>query len=187
MISTNDSHIVADHQDYLDRQVWPADRVLELLKRLVAMGYTKTVSRGLEIFMPVSGRGLISTEIILLFFKEFNFYIFLQESPLRFFTDFITQCVNFGDFESGEKNLTAFKTGCSNLVRNANIGWTDPDLWYLNNSQWIIKASVVCATTALAHSFASIASQLEFLSALASSDFEGDSKGENADIQSLDA
>lgn len=145
VISTDDPVIISDYQDCLDRQVWPADRVLWLLKKLVAFGYAKTLSRGLEIFMP--------------------------DNPLYLFADFLTRCVNLGDFNSGIKNLKAFRSTCSNLVCNVNVDWTDADLSCLKNSHWISLAGVRCAVTALGMSFHSTSSQLEFLKALCSSDF----------------
>ncbi|XP_046739690.1 spatacsin isoform X2 [Diprion similis] len=148
VISTNDHSIISDYKDCLDCQIWPANRVLKLLKWLVASGYTKTISKSLEIFMP--------------------------ENPLRLFAEFLTQCVNLGDFESGQEKLHTFKTACTGLVSNMNISWTDTDTSYLKNSYWIILASIKCATIALGHSFPSTASQIEFIKVLYSSDFGAD-------------
>ncbi|XP_046417666.1 spatacsin isoform X2 [Neodiprion fabricii] len=148
VISTNDRSIITDYKDCLDRQIWPADRVLKLLTRLVASGYTKTITKSLQIFMP--------------------------ENPLRLFAEFLTQCVNLGDFESGQEKLHMFKTACSGLVSNMNISWMDSDPSYLKNSYWIILASIKCATIALGYSFSSTVSQMEFIKVLCSSNFSAD-------------
>ncbi|XP_048514375.1 spatacsin [Athalia rosae] len=158
VIATNDTAIISDYQDCLECQVWTADRVLQLLKRLVLSGFIKTMSRGLEIFMP--------------------------ENPLQLFAHFLMHSVDLGDFESGKKSLKAFKSACSTLVCNAKINWMDCDSSYLKNSYWIVFAAARCAVVALAHRFSNTILRIEFLDSLCSCHF-ADELPEASDFQRL--
>lgn len=54
VISTAREDILLDYTECLEQQIWPSDKVSELLNKMVQYGYINTVNRAYKIFMPVS-------------------------------------------------------------------------------------------------------------------------------------
>lgn len=54
VISTEKEDILLDYTECLEQQIWPSDKVSELLNKMVQYGYINTVNRAYKIFMPVS-------------------------------------------------------------------------------------------------------------------------------------
>jgi len=59
VISTGREDILYDYTECLEKQIWPSDKVSELLNKMVQYGYIKTINRAYKIFMPVSLINLI--------------------------------------------------------------------------------------------------------------------------------
>lgn len=53
-ISTARENILLDYTECLEQQIWPSDKVSELLNKMIKYGYINTVNRAYKIFMPVS-------------------------------------------------------------------------------------------------------------------------------------
>jgi len=54
VISTGREDILLDYTECLEQQIWPSDKVSELLNEMIHYGYINTVNRAYKIFMPVS-------------------------------------------------------------------------------------------------------------------------------------
>jgi len=54
VISTGREDILLDYTECLEQQIWPSDKVSELLNKMIHYGYINTVNRAYKIFMPVS-------------------------------------------------------------------------------------------------------------------------------------
>lgn len=54
VISTAREDILVDYTECLEQQIWPSDKVSELLNKMILYGYVNTVNRAYKIFMPVS-------------------------------------------------------------------------------------------------------------------------------------
>lgn len=54
VISTRREDILLDYEECLEQQIWPSDKVSELLNKMIQYGYINTVNRAYKIFMPVS-------------------------------------------------------------------------------------------------------------------------------------
>lgn len=54
VISTAREDILLDYTECLEQQIWPSDKVSELLNKMVRYDYINTVNRAYKIFMPVS-------------------------------------------------------------------------------------------------------------------------------------
>lgn len=54
VISTGKEDILLDYTECLEQQIWPSDKVSELLNKMIQYGYINTINRAYKIFMPVS-------------------------------------------------------------------------------------------------------------------------------------
>ncbi|KAK2583208.1 hypothetical protein KPH14_009228 [Odynerus spinipes] len=140
VISTANKNILSDYAECLDQITWPANKVLELIPRLVSSGYVCTLSRAFNIFMP--------------------------DNVLKPFFEFLLQCINFGEFNECQQYLKDFKLQCSTLMCSKIVNWECVDDTYLKNLYWIATLTIKCIITALAYSFPSTQLQIHFLSSL---------------------
>lgn len=139
VISAEDDDILSDYKDCLEQQEWTANQVFNLVDKMVIRGYIGTLSRAYKIFMP--------------------------DSPLKSFFEFLVQCTNYGDFK-GCQDLSEFKTQCLNLKCNKAMNWDSSDSTYLNNSYWVAIVAVKCLVATLAHGLRSTHLQIKFLETL---------------------
>lgn len=115
VISTGKENILIDYTECLEQQIWPSDKVSELLNKMIQCGYINTVNRAYKIFMPVS---LINVTV-----NGRKFFIIidaniLQDSILNPFFEFLTQAISYGEFKENQRYLIEFKSQCSSLKCN---------------------------------------------------------------------
>lgn len=53
VISTKREDILSDYAECLEQQIWPANKIAELLSKMIQFGYINTLNRAYKIFMPV--------------------------------------------------------------------------------------------------------------------------------------
>jgi len=63
-ISTKREDILLDYTECLEQQIWPSDKVSELLNKMIKYGYVSTVNRAYKIFMPVSSISVMTMKIL---------------------------------------------------------------------------------------------------------------------------
>lgn len=54
VISAGREDILLDYAECLEQQIWPANKVAELLSQMIQFGYIGTLNRAYKIFMSVS-------------------------------------------------------------------------------------------------------------------------------------
>ncbi|XP_076236055.1 spatacsin isoform X2 [Calliopsis andreniformis] len=148
VISTANEDILSEYKGCLEQQEWTANQVFNLLEKMVTCGYINTLSRAYKIFMP--------------------------ESPFNSFFEFLTQCVNHGDFKECQQNLLEFKTQCLNLKCNKVMDWDSSDITYLNNSYWVALVAIKCIIATLSYNLRSTHLQIKFLEILVRCNFHMD-------------
>uniref|UniRef100_A0A0C9R810 SPG11 protein n=1 Tax=Fopius arisanus TaxID=64838 RepID=A0A0C9R810_9HYME len=159
VVSIENKDLLNDYSDCLNDQIWPIRRISELFRKLVSLGYTDTLSKGFEIFLP--------------------------ENPIHLFFKFLLQCTKFYEFEESQKILVDFINTCSSLNSNKTIDWNDSDISYLNNEYWIATVCIECIISSLNSSFLSIHLQQKFLSLLVDCNFNEEVHIDEPDFQSL--
>ncbi|KAF7381387.1 hypothetical protein HZH66_013781 [Vespula vulgaris] len=145
VISTANKSILSDYAECLDQIMWPANKVLELIPRLVSYGYVCTLSRAFKIFMP--------------------------DSILNPFFEFLLRCTNYGEFKECQQYLKDFKIQSSTLICSKIVNWESVDDTYLKNFYWVALLVAKCIVVALAHNFRSTQLQIHFLSSLSKCNF----------------
>ncbi|XP_076176182.1 spatacsin isoform X3 [Ptiloglossa arizonensis] len=148
IISAADENITSEYKECLEQQIWTADQVLNLLDRMVTCGYIGILDRAYKIFMP--------------------------ESPMNSFFEFLAQCTNYGNFKTCQENLVEFKTQCLNLKHNKVMDWNCSDNTYLENLYWVAIVAIKCVIATLAHGLRSTHLQIKFLEALIRCNFSAD-------------
>ncbi|XP_011500198.1 PREDICTED: spatacsin [Ceratosolen solmsi marchali] len=145
IISVEDIHFTKDYEECLEKQIWPASTVSNLFKNMISYGFVKTLSRGLQIFMP--------------------------DNPLKLFFEFLLQCIEYGNFKGSEQHLDDFINDCLNYKCNRMINWECSDGTYLENIFWIQTIVVKCIIVTLGQALQSTLLQLEFLNILIKLEF----------------
>lgn len=145
VISTANRSILSDYAECLDQIMWPANKILELIPRLISSGYICTLNRAFEIFMP--------------------------DSILKPFFEFLLQCINFGEFNESQQYLKDFQMKCSTLTSSNIANWESTDDTFMKNLYWVATLTVKCLVTALAYSFRSTQLQILFLNSLVKCNF----------------
>ncbi|XP_020295554.1 spatacsin isoform X2 [Pseudomyrmex gracilis] len=159
VISTAREDILSDYTECLEQQIWPSEKVSELLNKMVECGYVKTVNRAYKIFMP--------------------------DSILNPFFEFLTQAVNHGEFKESQRYLTEFKLQCSSLKSNRIMDWDSVHFTYLKNLYWVAVVATRCIVTALGYGFQSTSLRVKFLEALIKCNFFADLPVAVPDFQRL--
>ncbi|XP_043488145.1 spatacsin [Polistes fuscatus] len=159
VISTANKSILSDYAECLDQIMWPANKVLELIPRLVSSGYVCTLSRAFQIFMP--------------------------DNILNPFFEFLVRCINYGEFIECQQYLKDFKTQSSMLICSKIVNWESVDNTYLKNFYWIAILVIKCIVVALAYNFRSTQLQIHFLNALVKCNFHCGLPVDTPDFQNL--
>ncbi|XP_047365730.1 spatacsin isoform X2 [Vespa velutina] len=159
VISTANKSILSDYAECLDQIMWPANKVLELIPRLVSSGYVYTLSRAFKIFMP--------------------------DSILNPFFEFLLRCTNYGEFKECQQYLKDFKTQSSTLICSKIVNWESVDDTYLKNFYWVALLVIKCIVVALAHNFRSTQLQVHFLSSLSKCNFHCEFPADIPNFQNL--
>ncbi|XP_011684393.1 PREDICTED: spatacsin [Wasmannia auropunctata] len=159
VISSRREDILLDYTECLEQQIWPSDKVSELLSRMVQCGYINTVNRAYKIFMP--------------------------DSILNSFFEFLTQAVSNGEFKENQRHLVEFKLQCSSLKCNKIMDWDSVHFTYLKNLYWVAVVAIRCIVTALGYGFQSTALRMKFLEVLIKNNFSADLPVAVPDFQRL--
>ncbi|XP_035737182.1 spatacsin-like isoform X2 [Vespa mandarinia] len=159
VISTANKSILSDYAECLDQIMWPANKVLELIPRLVSSGYVYTLSRAFKIFMP--------------------------DSILNPFFEFLLRCTNYGEFKECQQYLKDFKIQSSTLIFSKIVNWESVDDTYLKNFYWVALLVIKCIVVALAHNFRSTQLQIHFLSSLSKCNFHCEFPADIPNFQKL--
>lgn len=114
VISTGKEDILLDYTECLEQQIWPSDKVSELLNKMIQYGYINTINRAYKIFMPVS---LMNSENSRKFFIIIGANI-LQDNIFNSFFEFLMQAISYGEFKENQQYLIEFKSQCSSLKCN---------------------------------------------------------------------
>ncbi|XP_071562080.1 spatacsin isoform X1 [Temnothorax nylanderi] len=159
VISTGREDILLDYTECLEQQIWPSDKVSELLNKMVRYGYINTVNRAYKIFMP--------------------------DSILNSFFEFLMQAISYGEFKENQRHLIEFKSQCSSLKSNKIMDWDSVHFTYLKNLYWVAVVAIQCIVTALGYGFRSTPLRVKFLEALIKCNFSADLPGAVPDFQRL--
>lgn len=119
VISTRREDILLDYAECLEQQIWPSDKVSELLNKMIQCGYINTVNRAYKIFMPVSSINITRNGG-----QKFLIVIginILQDSILNLFFEFMMQTISYSEFKDSQQSLMEFKSQCSSLKSNVCI------------------------------------------------------------------
>ncbi|XP_072747233.1 spatacsin [Anoplolepis gracilipes] len=159
VISTKREDILFDYTECLEQQIWPSDKVSELLDKMVQYGYINTVNRAYKIFMP--------------------------DSILNPFFEFMMQAISYSEFKDSQQHLMEFKSQCSSLKCNRLMDWDSAHFTYLKNLYWVAVVATRCIVTALGYGFQSTPLRIKFLEALIKCDFSADLPAAVPDFQCL--
>ncbi|EZA52114.1 Spatacsin [Ooceraea biroi] len=147
-ISTGREDILLDYAECLEQQVWPSDKTSELLNQMLQEGYINTINWAYRIFMP--------------------------DSILNPFFEFLTQAISYGEFKASQQHLVEFKSQCSSLKYNKIVDWDSVNFTYLKNLYWVALVATRCIITALGYGFQSTPLRIKFLEALIKCNFSAD-------------
>ncbi|CAB0038113.1 unnamed protein product [Trichogramma brassicae] len=92
VISTDNLELTEIYEECMENQVWTARDVASLFRDVISRGYVSTLSRGWQIFLP--------------------------ENPLKMFVQYLTQCIDYCDFEDRQGFLENFIGECLELENN---------------------------------------------------------------------
>ncbi|XP_011880163.1 PREDICTED: spatacsin isoform X2 [Vollenhovia emeryi] len=159
VISTGKEDIILDYTECLEQQIWPSDKVSELLNKMVQCDYINTVNRAYKIFMP--------------------------DSILNPFFEFLTQAISYGEFKENQQHLIEFKSQCSSLKCNKIMDWDSVHFTYLKNLYWVAVVAIQCIVTALGYGFQSTPLRVKFLEVLIKCNFSADLPVAVPDFQRL--
>ncbi|GAB1864875.1 Spatacsin [Camponotus japonicus] len=159
VISTKREDILLDYEECLEQQIWPSDKVSELLNKMVQYGYINTVNRAYKIFMP--------------------------DSILNLFFEFMMRTISYSEFKDSQQYLIEFKSQCSSLKSNKIMDWDSVHFTYLKNLYWVAFVATRCIVTALGYGFQSTPLRIKFLEALIKCDFSADLPVAVPDFQCL--
>lgn len=119
VISTRREDILFDYAECVEQQIWPSDKVSDLLNKMIQCGYINTVNRAYKIFMPVSSINVTRNgDRELLIVTGINI---LQDSILNLFFEFMMQTISYNEFKDSQQYLMEFKLQCSSLKSNVCI------------------------------------------------------------------
>ncbi|XP_018364335.1 PREDICTED: spatacsin isoform X1 [Trachymyrmex cornetzi] len=159
VISTGREDIFHDYTECLEKQIWPSDKVSELLNKMVQYNYIKTINRAYKIFMP--------------------------DSILNPFFEFLMQAISYGEFKENQQYLIEFKSQCSSLQTNKIVDWDSVHFTYLKNLYWVAVVATQCIVTALSYGFQSTFLRVKFLETLIKCNFSADLPVTVPDFQRL--
>ncbi|CAL1689224.1 unnamed protein product [Lasius platythorax] len=159
VISTRREDILLDYAECLEQQIWPSDKVSELLNKMVQCSYINTVNRAYKIFMP--------------------------DNILNLFFEFLMQTINYSEFKDSQQHLMEFKSQCSLLKSNKIMDWDSAHFTYLKNLYWVADVATRCIVTALGYDFQSTPLRIKFLEALIKCNFSVDLPVAVPDFQRL--
>ncbi|XP_011147988.1 spatacsin [Harpegnathos saltator] len=159
VISAGKEDLLLDYAECLEQQIWPANKVAGLLSKMIQFGYIDTLNRAYKIFMP--------------------------DSILSPFFEFLTQAIIYGEFKESQQHLLEFKLQCSSLKCNRIMDWTSADLTYLKNLYWVAIVGTKCIITALGYGFQSTPLRVKLLETLIKSNFSTDLPVKIPDFQCL--
>ncbi|XP_014476874.1 PREDICTED: spatacsin [Dinoponera quadriceps] len=159
VISTGRDDVLLDYEECLEQQIWPANKVAELLSKMIQFGYTKTLNRAYKIFMP--------------------------DSVLNPFFEFLAQAITYGEFKESQQHLSEFKSQCSSLKCNRIMDWSSVDLTYFKNLYWVAIVATKCIVTALGYGFQSTPLRVKLLETLIKCNFSTDLPVKIPDFQCL--
>ncbi|XP_043283377.1 spatacsin [Venturia canescens] len=159
VVSVDDEQLTQDYASCLGDQLWPAQKVSQLFRSVLSLGYVTTLSRAFHIFMP--------------------------ENPLCKFFDFIVESVDLVEFKGAREKLRDFINGCVGLKSNKSIDWESVETDYLNNSYWIVTVAIESAMTVLGKCLLSTHLQIKFLEILVDCNFNEDLHVETPNFSTL--
>ncbi|KAL6259083.1 hypothetical protein P5V15_009005 [Pogonomyrmex californicus] len=159
VISIGREDILFDYTECLEQQIWPSDKVSELLNKMIQCGFINTVNQAYKIFMP--------------------------DSILNPFFEFLMQAISYGEFKENQRYLIEFKSQCSSLKYNKIMDWDSIHFTYLKNLYWVAVVTTQCIVTALGYSFQSTPLRVKFLEALIKCNFSADLPVAVPDFQRL--
>ncbi|KAL6426524.1 hypothetical protein ACFW04_009151 [Cataglyphis niger] len=159
VISTRREDILFDYAECVEQQIWPSDKVSDLLNKMIQCGYINTINRAYKIFMP--------------------------DSILNVFFEFMMQTINYSEFKDSQQYLMEFKLQCSSLKSNRIMDWDSAHFTYLKNLYWIAVVAMRCIVTALGYGFQSTPLRIKFLETLIKCDFSADLPVTVPDFQCL--
>ncbi|KAL7289760.1 hypothetical protein TKK_0016361 [Trichogramma kaykai] len=145
VISTDNLELTEIYEGCMENQVWTARDVASLYRDVISRGYVSTLLRGWQIFLP--------------------------ENPLKMFVQYLTQCIDYCDFEDRQGFLENFIGVCLELENNAMMDWECDEATYWQNVYWIHSVAINCIIVSLDDSLDSTYSRLQLLTTLKNENF----------------